>query len=192
MESFKYSQTQVGRGNSYNTFQNELTLKCYNCKKELPFTEQYFGKRGRVGSNKKPHLRTTCKKCECELSRERLSRSFRHYVNHLLIGIRCEKKRCSKGFDLDTEYIMNLLETQNYKCALSGIDLTHFKTINRQERILTNLSIDRINSKLGYVKGNIQILAYIINIMKQKMTNLEFISICKRVDKWRQYEKVEE
>lgn len=65
------------------------------------------------------------------------------------------------------------------KCALSGIDL-----------VLDyggNASLDRIDSSLGYVLGNIQWVDGKVNLAKRNMSDKEFIIMCKQVSdkvKW--------
>ncbi len=41
-----------------------------------------------------------------------------------------------------------------------------------------NISIDRINSDLGYTKNNIQLVSAMINRMKSDLTSKEFIDFC--------------
>ena len=41
-----------------------------------------------------------------------------------------------------------------------------------------NISIDRINSSLGYTKDNVQLFAAIVNGMKTDLPDSEFIKIC--------------
>ena len=41
-----------------------------------------------------------------------------------------------------------------------------------------NISIDRINSDLGYTKDNIQLVSAMINRMKSDLTSKEFIDFC--------------
>ena len=45
----------------------------------------------------------------------------------------------------------------------------------------TNISIDRIDSNLGYVKGNIQLVCYVVNIMKNNFSMNEFIAFCEKI-----------
>ncbi|CAB4129304.1 hypothetical protein UFOVP112_402 [uncultured Caudovirales phage] len=45
-------------------------------------------------------------------------------------------------------------------------------------------SIDRINSSLGYVPGNIQLVSAKTNLAKGNMSSKEFIQFCKKVAKY--------
>ena len=59
--------------------------------------------------------------------------------------------------------------------------MTHitYKDDNNKEYInRMNISIDRIDSNLGYTKDNIQLVGAIINQIKTDMSNDEFINMC--------------
>jgi len=63
------------------------------------------------------------------------------------------------------------------KCALSGVD------INLDYG--GNASLDRVDSALGYIPGNIQWVDGKVNLAKRTMTNEEFIEMCIKVVKSR-------
>lgn len=70
-------------------------------------------------------------------------------------------------YNLTKEYIQEILENQNYKCAYTGVEL---KIGNK----LTNPTIDRIDSSKGYIKGNIVICTEFANSAKNDLTLDEF------------------
>lgn len=84
-------------------------------------------------------------------------------------------------FDLDGEYLWSLFIKQNRKCALSGITLVFPKAWGAKSKTKITASLDRIDSKLGYVKGNVQWVHKTINMMKMDMTDQDFIYLCKQV-----------
>lgn len=88
--------------------------------------------------------------------------------------------------DITIEYAFNLLKSQKYKCALSGLNLIMSKTFS-QDKIdcenSTTASLDRINSNLGYIEGNIQWIHKDINIMKNNYDEKYFIKMCKLIAK---------
>lgn len=75
-------------------------------------------------------------------------------------------------FSIKIEDIWNLFVKQNRKCALSG-EIISFTP--------KTASLDRIDSSKGYVQGNIQWVDKRINIMKQSLSQDEFIALCKKV-----------
>ena len=48
-------------------------------------------------------------------------------------------------------------------------------------RINTNISIDRIDSSVGYVRGNVQLVCDIVNRMKQNLSQEELYKWCNRI-----------
>ena len=105
------------------------------------------------------------------------------------------KQSCdSRDIEWDKEYmttenLWNLMIEQNHKCALSGLDiwLSKGKNIPMQtnQRNLDysgwNASLDRIDSNIGYVQGNLQWVHRNINIMKNSYSQEYFIKLCKLV-----------
>jgi len=62
-------------------------------------------------------------------------------------------------------------------------NLTNYK-FNCKDKTIT-ASLDRIDSNIGYIKGNIQWVSQCINYMKNTMTHEETIKICKLItDFW--------
>lgn len=77
------------------------------------------------------------------------------------------------------------LYTQNDKCALSGIKMTH-EAKAREERtqhILNkyNISVDRIDSNKDYTLDNIRLVCGIVNRMRSDLTDNEFFLIISAV-----------
>lgn len=88
-------------------------------------------------------------------------------------SIRGRTKKNKVELNIDTKYLQELLEKQNNLCALSKIKLD----LNCKKQA----SIDRINPTLGYIKGNVQWVCNIINTMKFRHTQEEFINWCRKV-----------
>lgn len=83
-------------------------------------------------------------------------------------------------FNITIEYLWELLLRQNKKCALSGIDLSFSETRKNKDKSKT-VSVDRIDSSKGYEHGNVQWVHKQINIMKNSLSDKEFIEFCIRV-----------
>ena len=95
---------------------------------------------------------------------------------------------------VDIQYLDNLIEKQNFKCALSGVKLNYpiysrstvsqAKSYNKnpnKARTESNASLDRIDSTKDYIPGNVQWIYYPLNAMKNTMKDKEFINLCKMV-----------
>lgn len=76
------------------------------------------------------------------------------------------------------EDIWELYQKQNGKCALSGIDLKLKSKYNDKDY---TASLDRIDSRIGYVKNNIQWVHKQVNMIKQSLTNEEFCNWCELI-----------
>lgn len=91
-------------------------------------------------------------------------------------------KKRFKDFNLDLEYLKEVWDNQKGICPYTGIELTlpeenNISTLNITKRA----SLDRINSELGYVKGNIQFVSTPINYMKSTMTDLQTKQFLKEI-----------
>lgn len=45
-------------------------------------------------------------------------------------------------------------------------------------------SLDRIDSSLGYIQGNLQLVTIKVNKMKSNFSDAEFMEICRNVSDW--------
>jgi hypothetical protein len=89
--------------------------------------------------------------------------------------------------NLDIIELTNMLKEQNFKCALSGLEL---KPPNSPERFRGNVaSLDRIDSSNGYETGNVRWIHSDINIIKQNMNSDDFIEWCHRVTEYQESKK---
>lgn len=87
------------------------------------------------------------------------------------------------GFDITLPYLAEVWESQEGKCSLTGIKLSppRVKTPNDPVMEENVASVDRIDSSLGYTKGNIQWVHRVVNYMKQNYKQEVFIDWCKKV-----------
>ncbi len=79
-------------------------------------------------------------------------------------------------FNLTIEYAWRLFLRQKRRCALSGLDLTM-----SQRRAEHTASLDRIDSRKGYVRGNVQWVHKDINRMKNTLSQSRFVELCRAV-----------
>jgi hypothetical protein len=82
-------------------------------------------------------------------------------------------------FDVDIEYLNMLIVEQNFKCNLSNMDIGF--SHSKKDNYTATASIDRIDSKLGYVRGNLQWIHKDVNLMKNYFDQEYFINICERI-----------
>jgi len=87
-------------------------------------------------------------------------------------------------FSLSAEFLWNLFLKQDKKCTLTGETIKFCKKWGNKYSKETTASLDRINSSKGYINENVQWVHKIINIMKQDLTDEEFIEWCNKVSKY--------
>lgn len=110
-------------------------------------------------------------------------------VKHKLVFLsqnlrRAHKRENPYEITVDLDYLFEIGENQNWKCALSGDDLE----FERGGDWLDNTNpksctIDRIDSDLGYIPGNIQLLSWRINRLKRDYSQDELLSIVSAIHK---------
>ncbi|WP_315782372.1 hypothetical protein [Bradyrhizobium sp. SZCCHNPS1003] len=77
-------------------------------------------------------------------------------------------------FEIDAGHIQALFERQKGRCALSGLPI-------EASKVSPTASLDRIESHRGYVRGNVQWVHKVVNIMKQNSDEAYFVAMCKQV-----------
>jgi len=158
--------------------------KCKICNVEKPLEDFYANGCFADGTKK---YRSRCKLCVLELAKEsspilcankakKRSSSPKNFISGILNH--AAKRKQHLGFDIDLIYLLNLYEQQQGRCALSGVPMTY---LAGNGRVATNISIDRIDSSAGYVRGNVQFVCNVVNRMKQDLPQNEFFVWCRRV-----------
>jgi hypothetical protein len=107
-----------------------------------------------------------CKLCACEIEKKsKLKYPLRRLLRHA--------KSRKRGYNLDEPYLKGILKKQENRCALTGIKFT--KDLRP--------SLDRIDSKRGYFKGNVQLVLLEVNIMKSNFKQSRLIELCRLISK---------
>ena len=138
--------------------------------------EERGGKNLKRGSSK-------CKKCSLSghLS-NKAKKQFRKGTKDISLSyfgsIKRGARRRNKFFNITIEYCQNILEKQEYKCSLTGLPL--IRSLDTPEPQCT-ASIDRIDSSIGYIEGNIQWVLKDVNNMKMNLTEERFLELAKKV-----------
>ena len=142
-------------------------------------------------SNFYPYAKTYCKSCSSKRNtlrtnnkspeeKEQLKLKQKVWLNNNFIktrvlGAKTRAKKKGLEFDIDEDYIQQLLIEQNYKCKYSGEIMLLYCVDDKDTRLtLKTMSIDRIDSSLGYIKGNIALVTSIVNSMKNDLSVPQF------------------
>ena len=151
-------------------------IPCDSCKKE--FLQKRTGHRF-CSSTCKGVYKYSSNTITTESQYKYISGNWLKYLNRLTF-----KRRRENG--LTADLLMSLLVKQNYKCALTGKELTCI--LERGVVCQTNASIDRINAGGDYVIENIQLVCRAVNSFRNNVSLNEFISWCNAVTKHNQKE----
>lgn len=89
---------------------------------------------------------------------------------------RAKGRRYNVEFAITIEYAWDLFLKQGRRCAMTGWPLT----MSKKQQARTS-SLDRIDSKKGYVEGNVQWVHKEVNMMKNKIPVARFVELCKAV-----------
>ena len=111
-----------------------------------------------------------CRRCAGECQKRR---NIQYPFKSCLRNAKRHSKKYGETFVLSENYLNEISIKQKNKCKLSGIEFDE-KNVP---------SIDRIDSKKGYIKENVQLVIYEINRMKSNLDQNRFIELCKNVAK---------
>jgi len=98
-------------------------------------------------------------------------------------GLREHLRRAKYRNHIVTITLDDLLEQwikQDGKCPYTGVNLIHPIRL-KDEGYLYLSSLDRIDSSLGYVSGNIQFISTTANFAKNKMSHSDMLLFCKLI-----------
>jgi len=114
-------------------------------------------------------------------------------VKNILSFLRANLTRAANRGDLSQkinvslDYVYYVGSSQDFQCAMTGTDLEFTRggqTWLGKWCNPNSCTIDRIDSSKGYVEGNIQLITWKANCLKQNVPNDEFIEFCKDVARY--------
>ena len=160
-----------------NNPKKEGTKYCPACKETHPTTDFNADTSAHDG------LQNYCKK-QKQIQRQKYLNTFDGFIKHSFSELRNNAKKRNIQVEITLDDIKELYTKQDGKCAISGRIMTHeSKEREDTQHIINkhNISVDRIDSKKGYTKDNIQLVCAIINRMKMLMTDDELKDIAEKV-----------
>lgn len=141
----------------------EETKTCFGCKKTLPHSDFYL----RTG--RKTPL-SKCKKCHTvHVNRNIAQLRSRDPIARATTQKKAQAKRHGIPFALTRDYLAELWEQQDGKCAALGIPIE----FNGEVKADQMATIDRIIPHLGYIQGNVRWLSWLANRVKTNCTDPE-------------------
>lgn len=115
----------------------------------------------------------SCKSC-CKTNNNLNTCILRYWKK---VKIRASNKQLE--FTISPEFLQELYEIQNRKCALSQLPIEFSKRFEETKH--QSASLDRIDNTKGYTEDNIQWVHKDINFMKGSLEQNYFIELCQQV-----------
>lgn len=104
---------------------------------------------------------------------ENISGNWKRYLSRL------QYAAGRKRDNLTRDQLLDLLSKQNYKCAISGLDLTC--QLEKGKRFWQNASVDRIDAGGPYTIDNVQLVCKAVNSWRSDLPLSTFIEVCRAV-----------
>ena len=137
--------------------------KCKVCEKSKPLDKFY---------SNKGYKSYTCKACRTAQNNKRRNSSHVEFLKQAHTSLKSSRTKQGFEFVVSVEDLCDIWDTQNGRCALSGVLMTRHRDNTGVKD--TNASIDRIDPNEGYYKSNVQLLCWRVNQMKHNMTEASF------------------
>jgi len=162
-----------------------ITKQCSKCKEIKELAEFNRDKTKTLG------VSSQCKKCAkatsnlhyransehrsrniTSYSHEHISAEERKVLSRLRVLCTKAHNRDKWDHDLTYDYLKGIWDGQKGLCAYSGLPLS------LEANQFNTTSLDRINSQIGYLKGNVQLVCAMVNHMKLHYKEDQFLSMC--------------
>ena len=148
-------------------------LTCASCKKLLPI-EQFYTNRTETSNYNKVY---SCKACMSLRQKQyRLQRPHQTVIIYIKSQLK-HRLSVPKEFNIDADYLKQIDTTDI--CPILGIPMRWHAGRGTGKRQPNTKSIDRIDPNRGYIKGNVQIISWRANKIKQDATFEELIKLGK-------------
>ena len=109
-------------------------------------------------------------------------RSRQHTTLKSKFGVILSNAKQRNHVDISIEFLLNLFDKQQGRCALSGEYMSIASTDTRTQS--SHVSLDRIDNAKGYTVDNVQLVTAKANYMRGKASISDFKSMCEKVSLW--------
>ena len=145
---------------------------CFKCKENKSF--ELFFKHRQTSDGYHSWCKECCKKGN-ETSRQKLNSTIEGRARAFLRNAKNSAVKRNQEFSITIDDIVDCWNSQWAVCAYTGRNMT--LEIGK----LNTVSIERINSKIGYTKENTILVCQAVNRMKTDFSYEEFYELCKDV-----------
>lgn len=137
-----------------------------------------------TGKQKKSRSGRRCQSCFLKAKNKSQTtwKGGKHFSGSYLITWKSQAKCRGIEWAITLDDLDELWVKQSQKCALSRIQMHMVNHGTGEGRNHPHcVSLDRIDSSQGYIKGNIQLVCCCINYMKRSLSQADFITYCKAI-----------
>lgn len=148
---------------------------CAKCGKEYDSSNFFKHKQTKDG------LHSWCKFCCKEGNKRSREKRYSTFEGRITTFLRCCKNSATKRgneFYLTRKDLIDCWERQEGLCVYSGIEMT------TQPALPTSVSVERIDSRVGYTPENTVLCCNYINRMKSDLSFEQFFTFCKAISEW--------
>ena len=178
-------------------YMKTVTIVCEECRKsfdKLPYNVKRIDRRGGhhfcSHSCRTHYFNKHLTKTQTNIRNERIDK-YRYIRRDEYSPFRIFAKRVRQAdiikrygiSDIDLEYLKELWENQHGKCAYTGIQMILPKTLSEYHKLhsIKKISLDRIDSSNGYIKGNVHFVCQAINLAKRDLPHLDMIHFIEEI-----------
>ena len=152
-----------------------LMKTCFCCKETKELT--LFFKHSQTPDGHHSWCKVCCR-IGNENSRKKINATITGRAKVFLRNAKNSANKRKQEFSLEINDIVNFWNEQNKICAYSGLEMS------LEAGKLTTVSIERIDSKIGYTKDNTILVCQAINRMKSDFSYEDFYMLCQSVTKF--------
>jgi len=155
---------------NYSSYSEDKQDKiCFKCKNMI-HVSSFRIKEKKHGRGKGKYINNICRVCEQKMVEEYRKTDY---------GIAAEIARRTKSkckslnlpYDLDKEWILNKLNSIEWRCELTNIPMNPKGLEGKRGFQWNSISVDRLNHKGGYTKDNIRFVLNQINVFRQSYSD---------------------
>ena len=170
---------------------SKIQIQCENCKilfnkeigeynRKIKLNSKFYCSQSCAGKQSTNHLKPYLGIIHPNFKRVKDEFSpFREYLRRVRRRIRLRGSDVNMICEITLADLMTQWNKQDGKCVYTGVSMTHPSCLARQNTdFLTCGSLDRIDSSIGYVNGNIQFVSVAANLAKNKMSHEQMLEFC--------------
>jgi len=150
---------------------------CSHCGEKFPATSEFFYRHSQTSDG----WHSWCKPC-CKAGNERSKikkySTFDGRISTFLASCRASAKKRGNEFSLTRDDFLHMWEAQGGLCVYTGLEM------ELQPNTLLSVSVERIDSSIGYTGGNTVLCCNVVNRMKSDLDGQTFFDMCKAVTLW--------